>query len=57
MQIIHALWNFSVILQSGHVSILRIEQASMELILELNELKGGLSHNPGADTIGVQVYT
>lgn len=29
----------------------------MELILKLNELKGGLSHNLGADTVGVQIYT
>lgn len=29
----------------------------MELISELNELKGGLSHNPGTDTVGVQVCT
>lgn len=57
MQIINVLWNFSVILQSGHVSILGTQQASMELTSELNELKGGLSHNSGADTVGVQVCT
>lgn len=57
MQIINVPWNFSVILQRGHVSILGTQQASMELTSELNELKGGLSRNSGADTVGVQVCT
>lgn len=49
--------DFSVILHSGFVGILKIQQVSMELTSELNEPQGGLSYNFGADAIGKHVST
>lgn len=56
-QVINVLWNFSIILQSGRVGVLRIQRESMELTSELNELKGGLGHNSEADAVGTQACT
>lgn len=44
-QVINVLWNFSIVLRSGHVGVLRTQQESVELTSELNDLKGGLGHN------------
>lgn len=44
-QVINVLWNSSIIPGSGRVGVLRIQQESVELTSELNDLKGGLGRN------------
>lgn len=56
-RVINVLWNFSIALQSCHAGVLRVQWESLELTSELNELKGGLGRNAGADTVGKQACT
>lgn len=44
-QVINVLWNSSIIPGSGRVGVLRIQQESVELTSELNDLKGSLGRN------------